>query len=220
MTKAAIALRDSLNKNVAERVAYETEKNVASSNVVSNLIKQFSLDHKTLETTLSDSFFEALAKSKTLKNFDFINNSVTANARFNTYALAKAALKLRCIASDKLLNATALNNKFCVAAVLTCLQNRDKEQFSFDRKHALAMLSKAMRFEHVAASDLAMKFDVAASTASTQVSSSFRVLEALDILKFDDSSRDRSIVSNVNYESAFVRIVADHYKINLDTQSA
>lgn len=215
MTKAAENLKTSLNANAAERVAYETEKNVASSNVINNLIKDCKLDHATLETKLNDAFFESLQKTKFLKNFDFLNNSVKSSARFNTYAISKAMLKVTCVAQDKLLRAESLHNKFCVAAVLTCLQNKDKEAFSFDRSHALAMLSKALRFEHVATSDLATKFDVAASTASTQISSSFRVLEALDVLKFDDSVKARSVVSNVNYDNAFVKLVARHYKIEI-----
>ena len=75
------------------------------------------------------------------------------------------------------------------------------------------MLSKACQFENVARSELAQKFDVSATTASTQVSSSFRVLEALNILSFDESSRARSVVSQVNYDNAFVKLVQDHFKI-------
>lgn len=215
MTKATQALIASLNANAQERVAYEESKNAASSNVINNLIKQFKLDRKTFETTHNDAYFKNVVATKFVRNFDFINNSVKSTARFNTYALAKAALKIECVSRDKLIKETALDNKFCVAAVLTCLQNRDKEQFTFSRQHALAMLSKALRFEHVATSELATKFNVAASTAATQVSSSFRVLEALDILKFDDSSRDRCIVSAVNYDNAFVKLVARHYQIDI-----
>ena len=209
----AIKLMNSLNKNVAERIAYEDAKNAESSNVSSHIIKAFNIDHATLKTKHKQTYFDALIEQQFLTDFDFINNSVKSNARFNVYALQKAAAKINAVAQRKLLNAASLHNKFCIASVLTCLQNRDKETFSFDRKHALSMLSKACQFESVARSDLAQKFDVAATTASTQVSSSFRVLEALNILNFDESQRARSIVSNVNYDNAFVKLVQDHFKI-------
>lgn len=214
MTKLAdqiIELRASLNANIAQRVAYEESKSAHSA--VSKVIKYTSADHKTLETKLSDEFFKALIKAKALTSFDFINSHVRDNQRFNVYAIEKAFAKLHAIAANKLIKETALANKFCVACVLTCLQNRDKEQFTFTRDHALAMLSKALRFEHVAISDLATKFNVTQSTASTQVSSSFRALEALDILRFDDTARDRSVVSAVNYESAFVKLVQERFAI-------
>lgn len=214
-TITATKLRNSLNKNIAERVAYEAEKNVASSNVVNNLFRDFSIDHKTQKTTLKDTFFQKLIDAKFIDSFDFINNAVKANNRFNTYAISKAALKLQNIVADKLHKETALNNKFCVACVLTCLQNKDKESFSFDRSHALSMLSRALKFEHVAMSDLSTKFNVTANTAETQVSSSFRVLEAFNILTFDDSVKARSVVSNVNYDNAFVKLVAAKYQIDI-----
>ncbi len=209
----AIKLMNSLNKNIAARVEYEDAKNAESSNVVDKMLKAFNVDHATLKTKHKQSYFESLVDQQFLTDFDFINNSVKANARFNIYALQKASAKINAVAQRKLFNAAALSNKFCVASVLTCLQNRDKESFSFDRKHALSMLSKACQFENVARSDLAQKFDVAATTASTQVSSSFRTLEALNILNFDESSTARSIVSQVNYDNAFVKLVQEHYKI-------
>lgn len=209
----AIKLMNSLNTNVAARAAYEDDKKAESSNVVSHMIKAFNVDHSTMKTKHKKEFFESLVDQAFLNDFDFINNSVKANARFNVYALQKAALKINCVAQRKMLSVTSLHNKFCVASVLTCLQNRDKESFAFDRKHALAMLSKALRFESVASSDLAQKFDVTASTASTQVSSSFRVLEALNILQFDDSDKARNVVSQVNYDNAFVKLVQTHFNI-------
>lgn len=209
----AIKLTNSLNANIASRVEYEDAKNTESSNVTTLMIKAFNIDHKTLKTNHKKTYFESLIDQAFVADFDFINNSVKSNARFNVYALQKAALKLNCVAQRKLYNVTSLHNKFCIASVLTCLQNRDKESFSFDRKHAHAMLSKACNYETVARSDLAQKFDVSASTATTQVSSSFRVLEALNILQFDETQRARSIVSNVNYDNAFLKLVQEHFKI-------
>lgn len=209
----AIKLMNSLNTNIAERAQYEDDKNAESSNVVNHMIKAFNIDHTTMKTKHKKEFFEALVASEFVTDFNFINNSVKANARFNVYAMQKAAAKINAVAASKLIAVTSLHNKFCVASVLTCLQNRDKEAFSFDRKHALAMLSKALRFESVASSDLATKFDVTASTASTQVSSSFRTLEALNILQFDESDKARNVVSQVNYDNAFVKLVKEHYNI-------
>lgn len=209
----AIKLMNSLNKNIALRAEYEDAKNAESSSVVDKMIKAFNIDHSTLKTKHKQSYFDALVDQEFLTDFDFINNSVKANARFNIYAMQKAAAKINAVAQRKLFAAASLSNKFCVASVLTCLQNRDKEAFSFDRKHALTMLSKACNYENVARSDLAQKFDVAASTASTQVSSSFRTLEALNILSFDESSTARSVVSQVNYDNAFVKLVQEHFKI-------
>jgi hypothetical protein len=213
----AIKLANSLNKNVAERIAYEDSKRVEdeNSNVVSHIMKAFAVDYKTMKTKHTIAYFQALVDANFLQDFDFINNSVKSTSRFNVYAIKKAALKIDSVAQNKLLRVTALDNKFCVAAVLSCLQNKDAESFTFTRSHALAMLSKALRFEHVATSDLATKFDVAASTASTQVSSSFRVLEALSILTFDDSDKARSTVSNFNKDNAFVHLIAANYKIAL-----
>jgi len=204
-------LLNSLNKNIAERVAYEDAKNAESSNVTSHLLKAFNADHVTLKTKHKLSYFEALIDQNMLESYDFINNSVKSNARFNIYAVQKAALKLDNVAQRLLTRATALNNKFCVAAVLTCIQKRDVESFVFNRDSALVMLSHAINKENVKRSDFAEKFNVTASTASTQVSSSFRVLEALNILSFDDSDKARNIVSSVNYDNAFVKLVESQF---------
>lgn len=204
-------LINSLNKNAADRIAYEESK--AAHTCVDKLIKYASLDHSTNKTKLNEAFFENVVKADFLQNFDFINNHVKENQRFNIYAVQKAFAKIKAVSADKLVAADSLANKFCVASVLTCLQNRDKEQFSFTRQHALAMLSNALKFENVARSDFSSKFNVSAATAATQVSSSFRTLEALNILEFDESARDRSIVKNVNYDNAFVKIVQAHFDI-------
>jgi len=208
-------LINSLNKNVAIRAEYENAKNKSVNNVIRDMINAFNLDHKTLQTKFTEAYFERIVATNSLASFDFINNSVKSDSCFNTKAFAKVASKLECISKNKLLKTDKIANSYCTAAVLTCLQKRDVESFFFTRDTALAMLSKAMRFEHVALSDLATQFNVSANTASTQVSSSFRTLEALNILEFDKQSRERNVVSNVNYDSEFVKIVATHYKIAL-----
>jgi hypothetical protein len=217
-TVTAKQLMNSLNRNIAARVKYEDDKNAESSNVTSHLLRAFNIYHATLRTKHKETYFESLIEQDFLKSFDFINNSVKANARFNVYAAQKAALKIDNVAQRVLTRATALNNKFCVAAVLTCIQKRNVETFTFDRKHALVMLCSAIQADSVKRSDFAEKFNVTASTASTQVSSSFRVLEALNILSFDDSNKARNVVSSVNYDNAFVKLVEAHF-IKSDTVS-
>lgn len=207
---AAQALRDSLNRNAQARAAYEREEQSSKSQVVAKMIAALKLDHKTLETKLSDSFFERLAASRFVDSYDFVNNHAKTNQRYNIYAIQKAQAKIESIVADKLLNRNALTQKFCVAIVLTCLQNRERESFSFDRKSALSMLSRAFSYEHVQRSDFAQQFNVTENTASTQVSSSFRALEALHILDFDDS---RNVVLSVNYANRFVQLVQEHFAI-------
>lgn len=202
---SVIALRNSLNVNVAERSRYESDK-ASNEKITQQLVTTFKLNHKTLETTLSDQFFQSLIDAEFLDSFDFINNHAKENQRFNIKAIAKVKAKLDSIVANKIVRFDEVSQKFCIACVLTCIQNKDKESFTFTRQHALAMLSKALRFESVKIRDLATKFDVQASTASTQVSSSFRTLEALNVLKFSEE-RARATVSAVNYDNAFVKLV-------------
>lgn len=197
-------LINSLNKNVVERAQYEESKSAHSC--VTKLIKYATLDRNTLKTNLKEAFMQKLVDAKALTNFDFINNHVKESQRFNIYAVEKVFKDLHAIAQSNV----ALMNKYNRACVITCLMNADKEQFTFTRNHAKAMLSKAYNFESVKRSELAQTFNVAESTASTQVSSSFRALEALDVLRFDESARDRCIVSHVNKEHALVQLVQQH----------
>ena len=194
-------LINSLNSNASTRVEYETSK--AAHSCVSKLIKYASLDRTTFKTSLKETFMQKLVDAAALTSFDFINNHVKESQRFNVYAIEKVFKDLHAIARDNV----ALMNKYNRACVLTCIMNAEKESFAFSRDHAKAMLSKAFNFENVKRSDLATTFNVAESTASTQVSSSFRALEALDVLRFDESARDRCVVSHVNNEHALVKLV-------------
>lgn len=202
-------LANNFNKNIADRIAYEQAQR--KETLVTKLINYCNLDRATFKTKLSEAFFQKLIDSKAVTSFDFINNHAKESQRFNVYAIEKAMHAFKALN----LNSATRVNKYDAACILTCLQNRDKESFSFTRQHALSMLSKACNFETVARSELATSFNVAASTATTQVSSSFRALEALDVLRFDESSRERATVSNVNYDHALVRLIADHYEIDL-----
>lgn len=214
MLDTAKKLQNNLNKNIAERIAYEQAQ--SKDSIVTKLIKYASLDRVTFKTKLSESFFQTLIDSQAVKSFDFINNHAKESQRFNVYAIEKAFHAFAALNRKSALRV----NKYDAACILTCLQNRDKESFSFTRQHALSMLSKACNFESVARSELATSFNVAASTATTQVSSSFRNLQALDVLQFDESSRDRATVSSVNYDHALVRLIADHFDIALDASES
>lgn len=200
----AIALRASLNANIAERSRYEAEKNSAET-ITAQLCKHFNADPKTLETRYSDAYFDALVNAG-LPSFDFINNHVKESQRFNIKALEKVSAKLRSIVDGKVTRVDTTAQKYCVACVATVLQNAGKD-FVFNRKQAKAMLSRALRFEAFRAKACSVTFNVSESTADTQVSSSFRTLEALGILKFDDSERARSVVSDVNVNHPFVQLV-------------
>lgn len=214
LTAAAEALMASQNVNIAERDRFEREEN-GTGTIGAKLISYFKLDHKTLETKRSVEFYKPLVATGFLQNFDFINDSVQKRRRFNIYGVQKAAAKIEAVAAGKLTNEASLPNKFCVAAVLACLANRDKAEFTFSSDSAKAMLSRAFNFEHVKRSDFVNSFNVTAGTAGTQVSSSFRVLEALKIVSFDDSQRARKIVSGVNFDNAFVKLVAERFEIAL-----
>lgn len=212
-------LINSLNKNVADRDAYETSKNAAQQ-ITDKLRRYLSLDHKTLQTTKSTDYFQRLVDANAVQSFDFMNDHFSQAQRFNVYAIEKVAAKLDSIAANKLIKADATAQKYCLAIVLHLLRNADKDKHVFERKHALSMLSAAQKFENIARTDFELKFSTTAATASTQVSSSFRAMQALDILKFDESAKDRSIVSDVNYDHAFIKLVADAYKIDLDAIKA
>ena len=201
-------LLNNLNKNVAIRITYEQEKNAEL--LVSKLINYCKLDRTTFKTRLTETFFQKLLDANAIDSFEFINNHVKENQRFNIYAIEKLMQNLACVAADKLIIAA---NKYDVACVLTLLQNRDKDTFSFDRDHAKAMLSQACRYEHVALTDLATKFNVSQSTADTQVSSTFRALEAMQILKFTETKKERSVVESIDYDNVFVKLVQRAYKI-------
>lgn len=201
---------NAFNKQAFARFDYEESK--LAHKAADKLIRYCALDVKERKTKLKESFFQKLLDANISLNFDFLNNSVRDSNRFNVYAIEKAMLNLRSVASDSLIIRA---NKYDVAMIVYCMMNQHKESFTFNRKDALAMLSRAMRHENVSRSDMSMTFNVAASTASTQVSSSFRMLEALDVLRFDDTSKERQIVSSVNYDHALVQLVARSYNIAL-----
>lgn len=201
MTKAIDTLRSSLNDNVAQRSAYEAEKNSAET-ITAQLVRHFTLDHATLETNLSDAFFKACAKAK-LKSFDFINSAKRSTNRFNIKACEKVRAHLDSIQQDKLTKATATAQKYCVALLLTLDKQRDTE-FKLTRKHAYAMFSKACRYEDVKVSDFAQSLNVQESTALTQASSSFRALAALNVCKFDEATKH---VSEINYDHALFAVM-------------
>lgn len=207
MTFTVETLRADLNAQIVERDAYETQKN-PSQTIGKQLTKHFNCDHKTLETRFSDNFFQTLIDKNAIPatGFAFINNHVKDSQRFNIKALEKVSAKLRSIVDDRIAKVDTTAQKYCVASVLTCLMNQGSD-FEFSRKYALGMLNRTMRFEGFRAKACAQTFNVTDGTASTQVSSSFRTLEALDILRFDDSERERSRVTDVNLDHAFVKLV-------------
>lgn len=187
MTKVAEkaqALRAALNAEVAKRIAYEESKSATSA--ILKIVKYFKLDAEN-NTTFSDDFFTALAKANVATDFSFINNHVKENARFNIYAIEKAVKMLKAIATQSY----AACDKYTRAALTHTLRNLDKEDFSFTAHDAKR---------------LALDLNVASSTANTQISSSFRMLEALDILRFDETERDRAKVSDVNKKSAAIKL--------------
>lgn len=202
-------LQNNLNKNCAERIAYQIEKQ--SELVVTSLINHANLDRTTFKTKLSEAFFQKLLDSNSVKSFDFINNHAKQNARFNIKAIKKAFELLHSVVSDNIKYA----DKYDVAVTLHCIMNRHKDSFEFTRNHALSMLSNAAKFENVSRSNFEMKFDVDLSTASTQVSSTFRILQAIDVLKFDEMSKERAVISDVNYDHAFVKLIAAKFDIDL-----
>lgn len=208
-------LMNSLHKNVEARDNFETAANSAQK-ISDKLRRYLSLDHKTLQTTRTVEYFQKLVDAQAISNFDFMNDHHMQNKRFNVYAIEKVAAKLDSVAQNKLLKADATAQKYCLAILLHLLKNADKEEHVFERKHALSMLSAAQRFEAIARTDFELKFSKTGATANTQVSSSFRAMQALDILRFEETSKERSIVRNVNYEHAFVRLVAKAYNIDLD----
>lgn len=201
---------NAFNREAFARFNYEESK--SAHKAADKLIRYCALDVKERKTKLKESFFQKLLDSNVALDFAFLNNSVRDSNRFNVYAIEKAMLNLRSIANDSLIIRA---NKYDVAMLVYVLMNQHKESFVFNRKDALAMLSRAMRHENVSRSDMSMTFNVAASTASTQVSSSFRMLEALDVLRFDDTTKERQVVSDVNYDHALVRLVAKTYDIAL-----
>jgi hypothetical protein len=204
-------MRSAFNAQSKERVEYERSKSAESA--AQKLTRYLRLDAKTLETKLSDNFFRSLIENNVETSFEFLNNSVRDSNRFNIYAIEKAMLNLLSIAQNRLI---VKANKYDIAMILHCIAQRSKESFTFARSQALHMLSRACVDESVARSSYEMRFDVTASTASTQVSSSFRMLQALNVLTFDDSSKERSVVSNVNVDHALVRLVASTYSKTLD----
>lgn len=204
MTVSIETLRASLNNNVKERSDYEISKD-ANEKITSQLIKHFTLDHKTLETKLSDAFFEACA-SLNIQSFDFINDAKRSNNRFNIKALEKVRAIIDSVYMNTLVKATKTANKYNVALCATLLKQRTNDEFKLTRKHAYAMFSMSCRYDTVRVTDFAQKLKVQESTALTQASSSFRALAACNVCSFDDESK---IVSNIDHESAFMRILSD-----------
>lgn len=199
--KAIATLRASLNENVKARSQYEAGKNDAET-ITAQLIKHFKLDHATLETTLTDAWFEAAALMG-ITSFDFINSAKRSTNRFNIKACEKVKAHVDSVMSGKLVKATATAQKYCAALMLTMIKQR-KSEYSLTRRHAYAMFSTACRYPDIKVGDFAQKLNVQESTATTQASSSFRTLDALGVCSFDEENKT---VSNVDYDHALFAVV-------------
>jgi len=184
------ALRASLNANVNSRVAYETDK--AAHSAATKVARYFAYDFKAKTCEVSDAMLKAAQSSK-LKSFDYINDSQRSTNRFNVYAIEKTRNMLRAIAS----NSFTMCDKYTVAVISTLEKQRDNDAFAMTRKHAYANVSHAMKDESVKLSDLASRINVAASTATTQISSTLRALAALNVLQFNVETK---VVSDVNFD--------------------
>lgn len=195
-TSANNALRDSLNSNVASRVAYETEKSAHSC--AAKFARYFAFDFKSSECAVSEAMIDAAIASN-VASFDFLNDAKRTNARFNVYAAEKVRKTLRAIAS----NVLTLCDKYTVATVTTLMHNRENEAFFLSRKDCYALVCKDVETE-IKKSAMKNRCAVSMNTATTQISSTLRALDALNVLSFDAETKR---VSNINFDHAVFAMI-------------
>ena len=197
MTKATTqTLRTSLDKNTATRIAYESEKKASSA--AAKVARYFAFNFKTSASEKTDVFFDAALKCN-VASFDFINNHVRENQRFNVYALEKVAKALRAVSA----NSATMIDKYTRAILSTVLHLREKKT-DLSRADLYALMCRDLETQ-LKRSDQKSDVRVSANTATTQVSSSLRALAALNVLRFDN---DLKRVSDVNFDHAIVALIS------------
>jgi len=217
------ALRASLNKNVIERYNWEEKNTNNQESILTQMIKHFSLDRKTLETTFSDSYFKAI-REMGLRDFNFINSQLRRTARCNVKSFEKFDNYARSVMGGKLTNfAKGVHKnsacKYCVCIMHNLLTHESKYrsgEYHMTPGRASAMFSIAARTDALASYDFSATLNMHPDTASTQSSSSLRALSYTGVLASRDvAKRDGggTIVERVNYAHPLIALARTLYDI-------
>lgn len=204
-------LKSSFTRNINERIKFELAKlnmteeealNDTSANTVKKLRKyQAEMNH--------DALFAALVELKQ-DSFDYMNSSMRANSRCNVYAIEKNVF----VAKDYAKVYSSSSAKKVHENTLAILRNlhamRDKieaKQAKFNRSLAYSSLSKFYRHENEDAetiSALVTRRVQAISTASTQTSSTFRLLAALNVCFYSNSDNQ---LERIDYDHKIFTLI-------------
>jgi hypothetical protein len=198
-TQAQIdALRDSLNFNVAARVDYETRK--CAHECAAKFAKYFSFNFKSAQCELADTFFVAALASQ-VTSFAMLNDHKRESQAFNVYAaekLAKAikaatsiAFRLDEYTSVILRNLDAMREQLEARSIVYT-----RSTLHYMMTHTLSENVTRSHVKHFKSARCAT------NTATTQVSSSLRVLEALNVVRVE-----RDTIVRINYDHALFRHV-------------
>lgn len=204
------ALRESLNANVAARVAFEDEKNSANT-IGEQLARHFSFDFSAGETKLPDAFMKA-AKAMGLESFDFINDALRAGNRFNIKALEKVRAHIDSVAAGKFTKLEKTAQKYCACVLTYMIKNKQalsKGETQVTNSVAQAMFTQSVRASYSDVDAFAKLLNMQPSTASTQASSSLRTLDALGVIEFDEGRR---VIVSINWEHPLIALTADQIK--------
>lgn len=162
----AASMRDALRDNLVNRAEYERAKNAENDSVQSTL-------NNVSKIYLNEHF----ARFALVCSLDaaHINKSERVNARLNVYTLDKIAALFKATCAHSKHNAF---NAAIVASLVNFANSKSEAHFTIE--HAKMSASKFYNCENVKANRklLVRRDSVAASTASTQASSTMNALKA------------------------------------------
>lgn len=201
---------NSIRSNIESRIAYEVSKgaNSAAEKVARYCASSFDYDRDDARNLISCNFkhddrlhtiFAESMQACDVDSFDYINRHARRNARTNIYAVEKAALLMRAIASR---NFDMLDVYSQVILLNTLSAHTNDRRVNFTRNELYVMMTtdsraKEKRF-NVKVKDLEKRLSVGFSTATTQVSSSLSALSFLNVLRIDDKAH---AIQSVNFDS-------------------
>lgn len=182
----------SLNTAIAARASYETEKNSANDSiqsVLTSLHKAFNRAEVIAQIMIDSSV-----------NAEFINRQERSNNRYNVYAAQKVENAVSAASASEALNHYSLAILRAVCKLHTITHKDAVSLCSESVKHSDAKRERAIK-------SLRYAKHVAATTASTQSSSSLNALLTCNIL-CESRNAENDVTYTLNSESAMFKLLA------------
>lgn len=208
-TMNATQYLESLLSQIDARAQYEIEKNSENTSIQACLV--------TSRTSIRNSVnHEKIAEILMLSNHDVatINRQERSNNRYNVYAYEKIAN-----IANVLLNSTSVSRlNHYSTAILKAVHSYESAELTFTHKDAVSACSADCKHSEKAREkilkDVRYAKHVAATTASTQSSSSINALQSMNVLT---EARDdaNNVIYKLNRESFATKALAEKLALAL-----